>query len=282
MYGTGAFAAARHAGALSWLAGLLGCACLFLMQTASAYTTEHFRRANTPLHRGAHAAPEDALAHNDLLKGIAASIVLLGAASGLLLAVSPVALRLPITVMTALGLGLGLGHSAPPLKLSYRGFGEINVAFTHTTFALLLGWMLQGGDVTEQVPHLLAVPAFWAVMAARTVAGIPRAAADKLARRKTYAVIFGPAPAAGLAIFAALAASTASILLWRDGIVRGSIGALSLIATAHGLVLAVVLIRFIRSGATARAIPAILSLSTSFTLWFGFIPFLRFLRAILG
>ncbi|HEX5131717.1 MAG TPA: prenyltransferase [Candidatus Krumholzibacteria bacterium] len=289
MYASGVFAGARHAGALDWLPALLGYLCVLLAQAAAGFTNEHFDHSGDAHNQnasrftgGSRVLVDKLLTHEDLLKASAASVVALGAASALLLATTPHTLRVPLTIATALGIALALAYTAPPLKLGSRGFGELTVAFTHTTLVLLFGWTIQGGSPTAQVPFLVAMPAFWALLALRTLAGIPDVPADRATGRRTYAVIFGPAQAAGIAAFAALAAGTAGILLWRDGILRGLPGVLAVAAAAHGVVLAVMLARYIRSGAGVRRIGQLLGVATAFVLWYGLIPLLRFLGASFG
>ena len=46
----------------------------------------------------------------------------------------------------------------PPLKFSHRGFGEFNVALTHSADTILAGYVAQGGGWTDSSPWLLALP----------------------------------------------------------------------------------------------------------------------------
>ncbi len=287
-YGTGTAAAALDAGAFDWLRALLGYACVAFIQFASVLTNEHFdypddmlRRKAGPFSGGSRVIVTGALTQDDVLRGIAVSVALLGAASGLLLAVLPHELRIAVLVMVAAGAILGLGHSAPPLGLSRRGFGEINIAFTHATFPLLFGWAIQGGSRADPLPVLVSMPAFWALFSARTIAGLPDARAMASARRRSYAVIFGPAPAAGLAAFGAAAASAAGILLWRDQIVSGWLGAAFLLMIPTAGVLIKALVSFMRSPGHDRDIDGALLVAFVLTLCAGLIPFAYFVRLAL-
>jgi 1,4-dihydroxy-2-naphthoate octaprenyltransferase len=289
LFGAGAAAGALDVRAFDLTRALVGYVCLALIQFASVLTNEHFDYAGDILNRnagrfsgGTRVIVEGALSHDSVLRGVAASIALLGAASGLLLAISPHDIRIPVLVLLAAGVVLGLGHTAPPLQLSHRGYGEINLAFTHGAYPVLAGWVVMGARAADPLPWLVGVPAFWALFSARTLAGIPDIAADRAVRRRTYAVIFGPRSAGVLAVCAAAAAGIAGVLLWRDRVVSGWPGMAYLAAAAHALVLAAAVIAFVRSGDHDRRIDGILANAHAFVLWFGLIPFVYFVRLALG
>jgi len=277
-------AAAVGAGALDWVRAALAYACLVLIEFATVLTNEHFDFASDVVNRnagpftgGSRMLVEGALTHEELIRAVAIAVAMLGVVSGFLLALSPHEVRSPLLVLIVLGVVLGLGYTAPPLKLSYRGLGEIDVAFTHSTYAMLVGWVAQGGSPSSQIPYLLSAPVLCAVLAANTLAGIPDHAADASVGKKSFSVIFGPPKAAGIAIVAAAAAGAAGLLLWRDGIVPGWTGAAFVLAVPHAIALAVGLIRFIRSGDYDRRIDPIMATALGFIMWFGLIPFFYFL-----
>jgi 1,4-dihydroxy-2-naphthoate octaprenyltransferase len=283
VYGAGA-AAAAGPGGIDWARAILAYACLALIEFATVLTNEHFDYASDVVNRnagpftgGSRMLVEGALTHAEVIRAVAIAVAMLGVVSGFLLARSPVEVRIPLLVLIAAGAVLGLGYTAPPLKLSYRGLGEIDVAFTHSTYAILVGWVAQGGSPASQVPYLLGMPVFCAVLAANTLAGIPDHAADASAGKKSYSVIFGPAAAAVIAVVAAAAAATAGLLLWRDGIVSGWPGAAFVFGIPHAIGLAVLLVRFIRSGNHDRRIDSIMATALGFIMWFGLIPFVYFL-----
>src|SRR5690606_36552968 len=53
---------------------------------------------------------------------------------------------------------LALGYTIPPLKLSYRGLGELDVGITHSFGVILCGFHFQGGQILDPFPWLLGVP----------------------------------------------------------------------------------------------------------------------------
>lgn len=289
MVGAGAAAGALDARAFDATRALLAWACLFLIQLAAVLTNEHFDYPGDAVNRnpgrfsgGSRVIVAGALTHEEILRGVAIAIALLGAASGLLLAVSPHEARIPTLVLLALGVALGLGHTAPPLKLSHRGFGEINAAFTHGILPALTGWVTQGGAVADPLPWLVAMPAFCACLAHRTLCGIPDIRADGAVKRRTYAVTFGARGATGVAVFAALAASLAGVLLWQDGIITGAYGAATLVTIPHALALSWVAISRVRAGADEPRMDGTLLNALLFTLWFGLIPFAYFVELVFG
>jgi 4-hydroxybenzoate polyprenyltransferase len=175
-----------------------------------------------------------------------------------------------------LGAALSLGHTAPPLKLGHRGFGEINRAFTLTTFPALLGWVSQGGAAADPLPWLISMPAFCALLGTRTLAGIPDRVADAAVGRKTYAVIFGPGGAVAVGVIALLCASLAGVLLWSDGIIPGWPGLVFFATIPHALALSGAVVVRARTGNLDRPLDGILLGALAFSLWFGLIPFVHF------
>ncbi len=279
MVATGALWGAGSTGSFDWTRAALAGACWVLIQFATVLTNEHFDvpadRENErfgPFTGGSRMIVDGALTHDDVIRAVAGAVIGTGVISGLLVAVSPAPARAAVLVLVAVGVVLGLGYTAPPLKLGYRGFGEITVSFLHSTYAMLLGWVAQGGRPTHPIPFLVSMPVFWAVLAAKTLTGIPDRAADATVRKKSYAVIFGPGQSAGIAIVAALAASVAGVLLWKDRIVAGWFGAAYLLTVPHALILAGLLVRFIRSGDADRRMDRPIATALTFTLWFGLIP----------
>jgi 1,4-dihydroxy-2-naphthoate polyprenyltransferase len=74
------------------------------------------------------------------------------------LRVSQGGLSFIILLLILVGIILGLGYTAPPLKLSYRGLGELVVGFTHSFYLLLCGYAFQTGTMGNPMPWLLSIP----------------------------------------------------------------------------------------------------------------------------
>ncbi len=289
MFGAGAAAGALEARAFDLPRAFFACASLLLIHVAAALTNEHFDYPGDIVNRspgrfsgGSRTLVTGAMTHDAVVRGAAIAIAALGAASGLLLALTPHALRMPTLALLVLGLALGLGYSAPPVRLCQRSLGEISAAFGLGVFPALTGWVTQGGTRTDPLPWLIAMPAFCALLAFRTLAGIPDIRADEAVRRRTYAVVFGPRGAAGIAAAAAIAASLGGILLWQDRIVSGWYGAVYLATVPHALWLAGTALAVVRRPESARPMDGVLLNGLLFALWFGLIPFACFARLVRG
>ena len=95
---------------------------------------------------------------------------------------------------------LALGYTVPPLRLSHRGLGELDVALTHGPGVVLLGLVAQGGDPLAPLPWLLGLVIGIAVLPAIILSGIPDRTADAAAGKRTLVVRLGTDGATRLAL----------------------------------------------------------------------------------
>lgn len=192
----------------------LGLLAIFLLEVATVLTNEWFdldsdrRNRNAgPFNGGSRVLVDGRLSRQQFRRGIAAALAAFGVTATMLAAVAPMAATVVLAVFTV----LALGYTVPPLRLSWRTLGELDVALTHGLLALLLGWALQGGSVAEPVPYLIGVPLSLAILPSITLAAIPDFPADAAVGKRTLAVRFGPLPAARFAQVTALAALLGSL-----------------------------------------------------------------------
>lgn len=89
------------------------------------------------------------------------------------------------------GIGLSLLAAVAALKLSHRGFGELDVALTHSAGAIMAGYVAQGGGWNDDMPWLLALPLGLSILPSILLAGCPDRAADQAAAKRTLVVILG-------------------------------------------------------------------------------------------
>jgi len=275
-YGVGAFGAAVQMGtALHFPALALGFLCMFLLELATVLTNELHdfetdrRNENAgPFNGGSRMLVEGRLSLHDARRATTAALMAAVVAGAALIAVAPPGAS-PALIAASLAIGamLGLGYTAPPLKLAYRSLGELNVAFTHSFFMVLCGWMFQGGGIAAVFPWAVSVPMFLAVMAAIILAGFPDAEADRAVEKKTFVVRWGIGPAV-LTAAAAVALAAASALVLRRFQPWFSAEPLSLaLMLSHAGVLSWLLARLLRSRHSAR-IDLVLFAALSFILWF--------------
>lgn len=87
--------------------------------------------------------------------------------------------RIPALALLAIGLVLGPGYTAPPVRLAWRGWGEINVAITHSINIVLCGRVLQTGAPMAASPGLVSFPMGLAIFASILLAGLQHFEEDR-------------------------------------------------------------------------------------------------------
>ncbi|MCW1886023.1 prenyltransferase [Luteolibacter flavescens] len=117
---------------------------------------------------------------------------------------APVAVNL---ALIATALILGVGYTAPPLKLSHRGCGEITVALVHSFLVIQCGAAVVGGEVGHPGIVETALPLFLAIIPSISISGLPDVDADRAAGKRTLAVKLGPRPVIILAVASSIAAA---------------------------------------------------------------------------
>jgi 1,4-dihydroxy-2-naphthoate octaprenyltransferase len=144
---------------------------------------------------------------------LAAGLFAAGALVGLLLlalAGSPALLAIGV-----IGLIVGLGYTAPPLKLVYRGLGEVAVAIGFGPLMLLGAYVVQSGGTLAWEPFVASIPVALLVALILYVNEIPDRRGDAHAGKRTLPVRFGRrAVVAGyrIAVIAAYASIVAGVL----------------------------------------------------------------------
>ncbi|MFW5924934.1 MAG: prenyltransferase [Myxococcota bacterium] len=179
---------------------------------------------------------------------VAAAFYAVGVAAGLII----VLLREPrVLWLGMIGAGLAFFYHAPPLKLAYRGLGELAVAIAYGPIIAAGTYLVQrqalGGSIL-----LGSIPLGIAIMAFLWINEFPDRRADEAAGKRTLVVRLGPVWAARA--FAGLVALgyLALLLLPLAGVPR-TVWA-GLIGLPHGVAAARRLLR--ASGAAKEIIPA--------------------------
>lgn len=196
---------------------------------------------------------------------------------------SPRSSTLAIAALYALFAVAALAYTVPPLKLSHRGLGELDVVLTHSVGAILAGYVAQGGALGHSLPWLLALPLPLgaSILPSILLAGCPDFAADQGAGKRTLVVILGKRGAVRLALAATVAAPllAASLALARPEL-RDLLGWSAVAGAAHGVWLWRRLRAFLQEDMPERIDGAIV-LALTFILWFCVAPLIALMRVAL-
>ena len=265
---------------------LLGYLTLFLLEAATVFLNDWFdfdsdrRNRNAgPFTGGSRVLVDGRLDRAAMRKGIGLSIVAAAAALIALLAAAPAGSASAIAALYAVFALLAMAYTVPPLKFSHRGFGELNVALTHSAGAIMAGYVAQGGGWTDSTPWLLALPLGVSVLPSILLAGCPDREADEAAAKRTLVVILGKRGTVRLAMAASLAAPTIAALL---SLAREDMAALLGWSAAGGAVHAVWLLRRLRrftAGEMPERIDGAIVLALTFILWFCVPPLIALTRS---
>jgi 1,4-dihydroxy-2-naphthoate octaprenyltransferase len=271
-YGLGALAALSPIDARAFW---LGYALLFCVEAATVFSNELIdepsdrrNRNYGPFSGGSRVLIEGGLSRRSLQAG---SVAAAAAAFGLLalLGVVDSVTSLTVSVLGATSL-LAVGYTLPPLRLCYRGLGEITVALTHSFGALYAGYLLQQGGIGSGLPFVLSVCLCVAILPSILLAGVPDLDADRHTGKHTAAVLLGVRKTCALAA----ASMAVSALLPAAFALAGvkAVQTLAWVAPLHAAGFAYVLVRRGPRAERAQRIDALLVASLSYILWFVVLP----------
>jgi 1,4-dihydroxy-2-naphthoate octaprenyltransferase len=97
-----------------------------------------------------------------------------------------------VILLLAIGLIFGISYTTPPLKFSYRGLGEIDVALIHGFYVIVCGYVFQKGLLDMPIIWAISIPIFFSSLAGVSLGGIPDLESDRSASKKSIAVKIGP------------------------------------------------------------------------------------------
>ena len=171
---------------------------------------------------------------------------------------------------------LATAYTLPPLKLSWRTFGEVDVALTHGLLAMLAGFAGQGGEVADPLPWLLGLPLSLAVLPSIVLAGVPDRAADAALGKRTIAVRLGVPRAVRLAQASAGAAVLTALLI--PGHAGQLLTGTAWLAAPHAAWLIWQLEQARPWTDAARRIDGLLVLALTYMIWFALVPLVHLAR----
>ncbi|CAN5176144.1 hypothetical protein BH23BAC3_BH23BAC3_00610 [soil metagenome] len=278
-YTVGALAAIQGGFNITFLVGFL---CLFFIELATVFTNDYYdypsdrnNKFYNPFTGGSRVLVDKDLSFSEMRKGIGVAILGIAGTTGLLLFLSPASGSVVI-ITVALLCFFALGYTVPPLKFSYRGFGEMDVALTHSAGALLTGYLLQGGIWTDSLPWLLSIPLFLSILPAIILAGVPDLEADRAANKKTLAVRFGRQTAVYLAMAIIPAAALSGVIWLMLPLATYLLILLVSLVIMHAAILMKQLWNYTKEENPSARIDRLLALALSFIIWFGLIPLIAY------
>ncbi|WP_018861540.1 NAD(P)H-dependent oxidoreductase [Thioalkalivibrio sp. ALJ3] len=284
-YTVGALAAAPEEGLLRNPAFWLGYLCLFLLEVATVLVNERVdlgsdrrNRFYGPFTGGSRVLVEGRLSLREITTGTVVALGGFAAAFAALLAVAPGDL-VALLVVTGVLAVLAIGYTAPPVKLSYRGLGEVDVALTHSLGVLLCGYVFLAGDWMDPLPWWLSLPLFLAIIPSITLSGIPDREADAAAAKRTLAVRLGNGGALGVALGFTVLAAVAGTAFHLTGWAQGAYAGIAYFVVPHALWLSWMLWRERQRGAPGGRIDGLMAVSLAYVLWFGLVPLVNLAAA---
>ncbi len=139
--------------------------------------------------------------------------------------------------MLLLALALSWSYSGPPLRLHARGFGAIAAAIVVGGLTPLIGFAMQGGDVTTSHAVACVAPLVVAQSALILILDLPDARSDAEGGKKTLAVRIGERTTSRLALgLIALTYAVALVLVSVDAVRWAMLATIPIgLAAAHAL-----------------------------------------------
>ena len=280
-YATGAFAADVMGYGFQTSLFWVGYLWLFLLEMATVLTNDYLdfksdeqNKFFSPFTGGSRVIVDKLLSFKEVKRGIIYSLGLSFLVFAFLL------LRVPGSWPTILIAGgvifvLALGYTVPPLRLSYRGLGELNVGLTHSFAVVICGYIFQGGNITDALPLLLSLPMFFAVLPSIILSGVPDYEADKAVAKKTLAVRFGKKGAARLAIGFTWMAAITVIVFTLFRVAPPTFAYLVFAVIPHALFLTNRLNRYLKDPDPTPRIDSLMIASLTYLIWFALIPLIN-------
>lgn len=266
---------------LDWVLFLWGLIAIALLEAATVFSNERLDlatdRANAnygPFTGGSRVLVDGKIDPSRLR--FATGLLLIG-----VLAVAALVLTLaPAPWVTALWMSIAavttLGYTAAPLKLSYRGLGELDVAFTHSALVVVLGGLLQGATLFEPVLWLVSAPLALAILPSIILAGVPDRPADESVGKRTLAVRFGHLSAFKLAAISVAAAAGLGLAFERMHVAGGAYEGVAGFVIAHAtLALGLLWWYGHKPAQKLQRIDGLLVALLTYMLWFVLIPWIN-------
>jgi putative NADPH-quinone reductase/1,4-dihydroxy-2-naphthoate octaprenyltransferase len=277
-YTIGALAASTMTGELDGAAFWWGLLCLFFIEVGAVLANEQFDFETDRLNRnfgpftgGSRVLATGALSFREVRQGVATALglALLSALALIAGTGAPVSSAGPLLAAMTV---LALGYTVPPVKLCYRGLGELDVGLTHSTGVIVAGFVFQGGTWSAGVPWLLSLPLFLSVLPGITLSGVPDYDADRAVGKRTLAVRAGIRGAYGIAALCTVLAGGLALGLERLPALTPLLGGIGYGVLPHATLLLLLLASQARREPQAERIDRLMVVALTYILWFVAVP----------
>lgn len=280
-YSVGAFAAARLGYEFDIIVFLMGYIVLFLFEIVVVFNNEYHDKETDKLNDsystfsgGSRVLVDNLISDDEINKATKKLSFISIAVAGLTAYLSETSFFIA-ALLFAVVFFIAISYTAPPLKLSYKGLGEITVGFTHSFAMIVCGFVFQGGSVGSVYPWILGLPLFLSILPAIIMAGVPDYFADKQAGKGTLAVRLGKSRATYLAICFVVLSFLSTVILKESGYLEEAYGYVIYLVSIHALLLIKMLYSFAKKDIKPKRIDGIMALSLLYIMWFALIPFIR-------
>jgi len=259
---------------------ILGYLALFLIEFATVVSNEYYDYETDKINKnysqftgGSRMIVDGKITFNQARNAILLSLAL-AFSLGIILSLK---YNIYAFFILSLGVLLGLAYTVPPLKLSYRGLGEIDVGITHSFYIVLAGFLLQSPTLNSILPWLVSIPLFFSIFGAIILAGFPDYESDKEIGKRTLTVILGKRNASLISVLSILISMIFSIFILYSGIL-GFASMIFLIVIIHGIVVLYFLFTLLMANTIEARIDKLLQISLAYILWFTIVPLLYLLN----
>ena len=278
-YGIGAYAYRELTSSFNLLVFILGYIVLFLIEVITVFSNDYHDRETDKINQnfstfsgGSRVLVNGVLTESSIKNSIRNLFITSCVLTVILGFLSTAPFHLVILATTVLFL-IAVSYTAPPLKFSYNGWGEVVVGFTHSFAVIICGFIFQGGNIGNPFPWLLGIPLFLSIVPAIIMAGIPDYEADKQTGKGTLAVRMGKSKATGLAIGFVVLSIISVLVLKQIPEINAVIGDIIYLAIGHAIWLVALLVGFMGKRDKPNRIDGIMAVSLMYILWYALVPF---------
>jgi 1,4-dihydroxy-2-naphthoate octaprenyltransferase len=280
VYTLGAVMAYRSHGQFNVPAFWLGLAMIFLVEMGSVFINEYYdveadkQNTNAGLFNGGSRMIVEGRINVPVLRAVIIFVFILAGAAWYFMSRVSGGSSVVLGILFFVGLVLGPGYTMPPLKLCYRGLGEITVSIMFSPYLLLCGYTFQGGKWNDPLPWLIALPLSLAIFPAITLSEIPDAEADREAGKRTLAVRLGRERTVKLAAFLVFISALSWGMLYYFNVLSNWPWIGVPVVSLHAVILIFVLLKSIDTATFNRNMNRTMILALSYISWFGVFPLL--------